>query len=139
MANINSNLPPAVALPFHPPTEGLHRDNLIKPTIPETELISSYAKMRDDDSHTQFSDQARSIIQNESQQSADGASQEKSSPEQKRLLFFARRKSSMGAASESGESKLVAIKDFKHVISVIQAHYFNAVSPFPEPLVHSAV
>ncbi len=66
MANINAALPTAIAVPFHPPTEALQHDNLIKPVIPKTEIISSYTKLRDDEDNAQFSTQARHIIQDES-------------------------------------------------------------------------
>ncbi|MFT6987474.1 MAG: hypothetical protein ACJAT7_003330 [Psychromonas sp.] len=139
MVNINAHLPPAIAVPFHPPTEGLQHDNLIKPIIPKTEIISSYTKIRDDESRTQLSDQARSIIQDQGSQNADESAQQESSAEQRRGQFFARRKELSSSASEQGESQLAAIKDFKQVISVIQARYKNAVSPLPEPLVNYAV
>jgi len=138
MVNINTHLPPAVALPFHTPTEGLQHDNLIKPVIPKTEIIASYTKMRDEQSRAQFSDQARAIIQNEGGKDAEESHQE-SSAEQRRAQFFARRKNVSASAAERGESKLVAIKDFRQVISVIQARYKNAVSPWPEPLINYAV
>ncbi len=139
MVNINAHLPPAIAVPFHPPTESLQRDNLIKPVIPKTEIISSYTKMRDEESRTQFSDQARGIIQDEGKQSADQPSHQNSSSDQRRSQFFVRRGELFTSDSESGDTQLVAIKDFKLVISVIQARYKNAVSPLPDPKISYAI
>jgi len=139
MVNINAHLPPAVAVPFHPPTEGLQRDNLIKPVIPKTEIISSYTKIRDDQSRAQFSDQARTIIQDEGGQSADESGHQEASAQQRRSQFFARRKDLLASALACSDSQLAGIKDFKQVISVIQARYKNAVSPLPEPLINCAI
>ena len=139
MVNINAHLPPAVAVPFHPPTESLHSDNLIKPVIPKTALISSYAKIRDNESRTQFSDQARGIIQDKSKQGEGETSQQESSLEQRRALFFARRGGRCVSESESSDAHLVAIKDFKQVISVIQARYKSAVRPLPDPTISYAI
>lgn len=139
MVNINTHLPPAVALSFHPPTEGLQHDNLIKPVIPKTEIISSYTKLRGDQSLTQFSDQMRSIIQDEGGQSADESGHQESSAQQRRSQFFARRKDLLASALACSDAQLAGIKDFKQVISVIQARYKNAVSPLPEPLINYAI
>ena len=68
MVNINAALPTSIAVPFHPPTEALQHDNLIKPVIPKTEVIASYTKLRDDEDRATFSDQARDIIQDENDQ-----------------------------------------------------------------------
>lgn len=134
MVNINTHLPTAVTA-FHPPTESLHHDNLLKPVIPKTALISSYAKIRDNENRTQFSEQAHSIIQDESRQDEGENSQQESSLAQRRALFFARRGHGFASESESGVTQAVAIKDFKQVISVIQARYKSAVSPLPEPTI----
>lgn len=139
MVNINAYLPSAAAVPFHPPTEALQHDNLIKPIIPKTEIVSSYTKMRDDESRTQFSDQARKIIQDESRQSPDESGHQESSAQQRRDQFFARRKNRLASTSDRGDIQLAVIKDFKQVISVIQARYKNAVRPFPEPHINYAV
>lgn len=139
MVNINAHLPPAAAAAFHPPTENLQHDNLIKPVIPKTEMITSYTKMREEESRTQFSAQARDIIQDKSEQGEkEDASQQQASLEQKRSQFFARRKGRR-LALENSDAHLAAIKDFKQVISVIQARYKSAVYPYPEPTVSYAV
>jgi hypothetical protein len=139
MVNINTHLPSAVALPFHPPTESLQHDNLIKPIIPKTEIIASYTKMREQEESSQLSDQARSIIQNGDKQAAEQPSHQNSSANQKRALFFARRGAFSASEAEKGDAKLVAIKDFKEVISVIQARYKNAVNPLPDPVIDYAI
>ena len=139
MVNINTHLPPAVAAAFHPPTESLHSDNLIKPVIPKTALISSYAKIRDNESHLQFSDQACEIIQDGSNEEEAESSGQQSSLGKKRALFFARRASSDVCEAENSDSSMPAIKDFKQVISVIQARYKRAVLPLPDPSICYAV
>jgi hypothetical protein len=138
MANINAHLPPAVAAPFHPPTENLQHDNIIKPVIPKTEIISSYTKLRDEENRTQFSAQARDIIQDDEQQTADEAANPESSAEQRRSHFFARRGRFISQA-KSSKAQLDTIEDFKEVISVIEMRYKNAVSPLPEPTVSYAI
>ena len=137
MVNINAILPPAIAAPFHPPTENLQRDNLIKPVIPKTDIISSYTKMREDEHNAQFSDQARVIVQDESSSKEQSTSQQQPTPDKRRSLFFARRSGLSDA--DKGNSQLAGIKDFKRVISVIQERYRKAVSPYPEPTVNDAV
>jgi hypothetical protein len=138
MANINAHLPPVIAAPFHPPTENLQHDNRIKPVIPKTEIISSYTKLKDEENRTQFSAQARDIIQDEEKQTADESAHQESSPEQRRSQFFARRRRFISAA-KSSDAKLDAVEDFKEVVSVIQMRYQNAVSPLPEPTVSYAI
>lgn len=137
MVNINAILPPAIAAPFHPPTENLQRDNLIKPVIPKTDIISSYTKMREDQHNAQYSDQARAIVQDENSAKDQSESQQQSAPEKRRSLFFARRSELSDA--DKGTSQLAGIKDFKRVISVIQERYRKAVSPYLEPTVNDAV
>ncbi|WP_028864689.1 hypothetical protein [Psychromonas aquimarina] len=139
MVNINAHLPPAVAAAFHPPTESLQRDNIIKPVIPKTEIISSYTKLREDESRTQFSDQARGILQNEEEQKTDSDEQQESSPQRRRSQFFARRSELSGYEAENGDGQLTGISDFKLVMSVIQARYKDAVSPLPDPTVSYAI
>ena len=138
MVNLNAHLPPAVAVAFHPPTENLQHDNLIKPVIPKTALISSYTKIRDEENRTQFSEQTRDIIQDESKQSEGEASQQESSLEQKRSQFFARRRGRV-FESESSERHLLRVDDFKQVISVIQTRYKSAVRPLPDPTISYAI
>jgi|GEM_PF-2444049 len=133
MANINARLPSNIAAPFHPPTENLQHDNLIKPIIPKTEVISSYHKLRDEQGRSQFSTQARDIIQNESKPRSDEHSQQESSAQQSRTLFFDRRRKKLAAKAHSAEMPLAAINDFQAVVSVIHARYQKAVSPWPEP------
>lgn len=139
MANINARLPSTLAAPFHPPTENLQHDNSIKPIIPKTEIISSYHKTRDEQGRNQFSTQARDIIQNENKPSADENSQHESSAQQSRTLFFARRRKELAAKPNSVEIQLAGVNDYAEVISVIQARYQKAVSPWPEPSVFCAV
>ena len=134
MVNINTALPTVIATPFHPPTEALQHDNLIKPIIPRTEVITSYTKLREDEHRAQFSDQTRTIIQDENERSSDSneQSQQQSKAEQQRLNFFARRVMLEG---DSEVKELVKSNDFKLAISVIQAKYNRAVTPIPEPTI----
>lgn len=137
MVNINAALPTAIAVPFHPPTEALQHDNLIKPVIPKTEVIASYSKLREDDKNPRFSSQAREILQDESEQGKQSdAEQQQSTAEQRRLNFFAKR----AELDSDNESKaLEIVKDFKLAISVIQEKYNRAVSPIPDPTVDYAI
>ena len=139
MVNINTHLPPAAAAAFHPPTENLQHDNLIKPVIPKTEIISSYTKMREEENRTQFSNQAREIIQDEGKQGEEETSQQHSSLKQKRSQFFARRREQGISALENSDVHLAGIEDFKQVISVIQERYKNAVYPLPDPVISYAI
>ncbi|MCW8994800.1 MAG: hypothetical protein OQK77_03190 [Psychromonas sp.] len=139
MANINAHLPSAVAAAFHPPTENLQHDNLIKPVIPKTEIIASYSKLRDEEHRSQFSAQAREIVQDKNQQTSDKPAHQNASLEQRRTHFFARRRKSFTSDSDSGDEQAAAIKDFKEIISVIQTHYENAVRPLPTPTILYAV
>ena len=131
MANINAHLPSSIAASFHPPTENLQHDNLVKPAIPKTEIISSYTKLRDQES-LNFSASARNFIQDGNKQ-ADSKTGSKAS-QQRRSYFFARR----GRISESENAavSLTSIDDFKEVLTVIQARYKNAVSPLIEPVIN---
>jgi len=137
MVNINAALPTAIAVPFHPPTEALQHDNLIKPVIPKTEVIASYTKLREDEDNPQFSSQARDIIQDESEQGNRGESeQQQSAAERRRSNFFAKRSE---LDSENESKALVIVKDFKLAISVIQEKYNRAVNPMADPIVNYMV
>ena len=139
MANINARLPSTLAAPFHPPTENLQHDNSIKQIIPKTEVISSYHKIRDQQGRSQFSTQARDLIQNENKPGADGNSQQESSAQQSRTLFFARRRKELAVKANYVEQQPAGVNDFKEVISVIQGRYHKAVSPWPEPSISFAI
>lgn len=133
MANINAHLPSAVAVPFHPPTENLQHDNLIKPVIPKTKLVSSYTKLRGDEENSQFSAKARDILQYEAKEDSDEFADQESHSNKKRFQFFLRRGENVAFEADDGNAILGDIEDFKEVVSVIQKHYKVAVSPFPEP------
>jgi len=135
MVNINAALPTAIAIPFHPPTEALQHENLIKPVIPKTEIIASYTKLRDDQDRAQVSDQARTIIQDENEHNGDSTEQQQqqSNAEQRRLIFFANRRE-VGAEYE--EKALQISNDFQLAVSVIQEKYNNAVTPIPDPTIN---
>ncbi|WP_022942756.1 hypothetical protein [Psychromonas hadalis] len=137
MVNINTALPAAIAVPFHPPTEALRHDNLIKPVIPKTEMIASYTKLREDEKRTPFSKQARDIIQDENEAKRETQErQQQSTAEQRRLNFFVKR----ATKEEKNKSKaLVIMKDLKLAISVIQEKYKRAVSPIPDPAINYAI
>jgi hypothetical protein len=137
MANINAALPTAIAVPFHPATEALQRENLIRPVIPKTEVIASYAKLREDEDNPQFSTQAKEFIQDENDQSQNQDNeQHQFVAQQRRLSFFAKR-SEQGGASES--KALIIMKDFKLSIFVIQEKYNRAVSPIADPTIDYAI
>ena len=131
MANINAALPTSIAVPFHPPTEALQQDNLIKPVIPKTEVIGAYAKLRGEEGHTPFSDQSRSIIQDESEQNNPSAEQQQqqSNAESRRLKLFS---NNSDTERDSEEKVLQVMINFKLAISVIQEKYNRAVTPIPE-------
>lgn len=135
MANINAALPPAIAVPFHPPTEALQHDNVIKPVIPKTEIIASYSKLREDQERAQISDQARAIIQDENEANGDNAEQQQqqSNAQQRRLSFFAQR-SELGGDSET--KQLQVVTDYQLALSIIQERYNSAVTPIPEPTIN---
>jgi len=131
MANINAALPTAISIPFHPPTEALQHDNLIKPVIPKTEIIASYSKLREDEQRNPFFSQARSITQDENEQSSETEQQQQqSAAEQRRLNFFRK----VAEKERDNDTKaLQIIKDFKLILAVIEERYRGAVTPFPEP------
>ena len=135
MVNINAALPTTIAVPFHPPTEALQHDNLIKPVIPKTEIIASYSKLRGDEDQAQFSHQARTIIQDENEQSEQSAEQQQqqSNAETRRLKLFSK---NSDTERESEEKALEIIKDFKLALSVIQEKYNRAVTPIADPSVN---
>jgi len=136
MANINAALPTSIAIPFHPPTETLHHDNLVKPVIPKAEIIASYTKLREDGKEGAFSGQAHSIIQDDNNQNSDEEKnadqqqqQQQSTAEQRRLKLFRQ----LAGREEINESyALDRIMDFKLVLTVIDERYKSAVTPIPE-------
>lgn len=136
MVNINATLPTAIAVPFQPPTEALHRDNLIKPVIPKTEVIASYTKLREDEKNPQFSSQAREIIQDENKQGNNRENEQQSRAVLRRLNFFAKRSKT---DSENESKALEIIKDPKLTISIIQQRYRSAVNPIVDPTVDYAI
>ena len=136
MVNINTALPPAIAAPFHPAAEALQRENQIKPIIPKTEVIASYAKIRADQEQAQLSGQTRTIIQDENERHSDSPEQQLSHAQQRRLNFFATRDETEGG---NEQKELVKMKDFKLTISVIQEKYNSAVTPIPEPAIHQVL
>ena len=134
MVNINTALPTSIAVPFHPPTEALQHDNLIKPVIPKTEIIASYSKLRGDEDPPQFSNQARSIIQDESEQREQSAEQQQQSrAETRRLNLLSKNQQT---ERECEEKTLEILKDFKLALSVIQEKYNRAVTPIADPSVN---
>ena len=135
MVNINAALPTTIAVPFHPPTEALQHDNLIKPVIPKTEIIASYSKLRGDEDQAQFSHQTRTIIQDENEQSEQSAEQQQqqSNAETRRLKLFSK---NSDTERECEEKALEIIKDFKLALSVIQEKYKLAVTPIADPSVN---
>lgn len=137
MVNINAQLPSAIAVPFHPAAESIHSENANKPVIPKTEIISSYQKLRDEQDRNPFSSDARQIIQDISEETAEQSEKQQDSPQQKRARFFALKGKT--AEVEASQQSLAGITDFSAVLSVIQLRYRSAVSPFPEPHVSNRV
>ncbi|PKF60269.1 hypothetical protein CW745_16040 [Psychromonas sp. psych-6C06] len=140
MVNINAALPTTIATPFHPPTESLQRDNLIKPVIPKTEVIASYTKLRDQEEKAQFSEEGRSIIQDENEPTDSEANkehqQQQFAAQNRRLKFFAKN----SEEKQGSEAKaLQIVQDLKLTISVIQEKYKRAVSPLPDPTIKYAL
>ena len=135
MVNINAALPTSIAVPFHPPTEALQHDNLIKPVIPKTEIIASYTKLRGDEDQAKFSNQTRSIIQDENEQAEQSAEQQQqqSNAETRRLNLFSKKQQT---ERDSEEKALEIINDFKLALSVIQEKYNRAVTPIADPSVN---
>lgn len=136
MVNINAVLPSAIAVPFHPATESLHHDNALRPVIPKTEIISSYAKFREGDEHESSLHDQRDFVQDENNQKQQSQDQNRS-PEKKRGLFFAKR----GKLAEVIDTPIMPnmIGDFKIVMSAIQLRYKNSVTPFASASVQHAI
>ncbi|WP_413700243.1 hypothetical protein ACLKMH_23945 [Psychromonas sp. KJ10-10] len=88
MANINAALPTAIAVPFHPATEALQQENLIKPVIPKTEVVASYAKLREGEKNPQYSSQSKTLLQDENEQQSNNTSEHQSRAKQRRLNFL---------------------------------------------------
>jgi hypothetical protein len=137
MANINAALPTAIAVPFHPATEALHHENLIRPVIPKPEVITPYAKFREGEDNPQFSAQAREFIQDENRhERSQNNEKNQVTAQQRRLSFFAKRRE---LERESESKALIIIKDFKLSVSVIQEKYNNAVNPISDPTIDYAI
>tara|TARA_R110001583_G_scaffold143357_2_gene295499 strand:+ start:5005 stop:5415 length:411 start_codon:yes stop_codon:yes gene_type:complete len=136
MANINAALPTAIAVPFHPATEALQQENLIKPVIPKTEVIASYAKFREGEDNPQYSSQSRTYLQGESEKQSNDKNEHQTRAQQRRLNFFAKR----SETKEQHESKaLEIVSDFKLSLTVIQEKYNRAVTPIPDPSIDYAI
>jgi hypothetical protein len=136
MANINAALPTAIAIPFHPATEALQQENLIKPVIPKTEVIASYAKFREGQENPQYASHSSTLIQDENKPQDNNTSEHQSRSRQRRLNFFAKR----NETKEEYESKALEImSDFKLSISVIQEKYNRAVTPIADPSIDYAI
>lgn len=144
MVNINVQLPPAIAAAFHPPTEGLQSDNLLKPEIPKTELITPYPKERDDPTRKRYTKDEREIFQDENYQANKNNLEEKkehnkdSSNAQKRFRFFAQKKL-FKKGTITDEIQIISPFDFKIALTVIERKYQNAVRPYPAPKVLVAI
>lgn len=136
MVNINATLPTAIAAPFHPAAESLHQDNALRPIIPKSEMISSYAKFKEHDEHSKNDRQTRDFIQDKNNQQHQ-KNKQRQNPEKKRNLFFAKR-------SELAEAIDVAIieniiDDFSVVMLSIQMRYKKSVTPFAVASIEHAI
>ncbi|RBW44919.1 hypothetical protein DS885_10755 [Psychromonas sp. B3M02] len=137
MVNVNVQLPPVVAAPFPQAAEGLHRENLLQSAIPKTEEAHAYAKIRGEQEREDTAYQSREIIQNNEQGKGSSHQQEQSShSQQRRNFFFAAKLKLLPHEVEALNVELKGITDFNEVISVIQAKYKDAVSPYPQPSVN---
>jgi len=134
MVNVNVQLPPVVAAPFPQAAEGLHRENLLQTAIPKTEQAHAYAKIRGEQEREETAYQSREIIQDNKQGSSQQQEQSTHS-QQRRNFFFAAKLKLSPHEVEALNVELKGISDFNEVISVIQAKYKNAVSPYPQPSV----
>ena len=138
MANINAHLPASIAAAFHPPTENLLHDNLVRPVIPKPEIISSYTKLHEDHEHAQLSSQSRHIIQEDDKHKHQDDYQESSS-DKRRNQFFIRREKALVSEPEIDAEELGSKQDFERTISVIQARYNDSVHPFPNPTISFSI
>jgi hypothetical protein len=138
MANINAHLPSSIAVAFHPPTENLQHENLVRPVIPKPEIISSYTKLHEDREPTHLSSQSRNIIQ-EDEKYKNKDEYQGSSSERRRHDFFMARKGVVSTEKEISNTSSNVKHNVRDVISVIQARYNNAVHPFPDPSVSFAI
>ncbi|MDN2664551.1 hypothetical protein [Psychromonas sp. 14N.309.X.WAT.B.A12] len=134
MVNVNVQLPPVIATPFPQAAEGLHRENLLQTAIPKTEQAHAYAKIRGEQEREETAYQSREIIQDNKQGSSRQQEQSTHS-QQRRNFFFAAKLKLSPHELEALDIELKGISDFNEVISVIQAKYKNAVSPYPQPSV----
>ena len=134
MVNVNVQLPPVVAAPFPQAAEGLHRENLLQTAIPKTEQAHAYAKMRGDQEREETAYQSKEIIQ-DNQQGSSQQQEQSTHSQQRRDFFFAAKLKLSPHEVEALNVELKGISDFNEVISVIQAKYKDAVSPYPQPSV----
>jgi len=134
MVNVNVQLPPVVVAPFPQAAEGLHRENLLQTAIPKTEQAHAYAKIRGEQEREETAYQSREIIQDNKQGSSQQQEQSTHS-QQRRNFFFAAKLKLSPHEVEALNVELKGISDFNEVLSVIQAKYKNAVSPYPQPSV----
>ena len=136
MANINAALPTAIATPFHPAAEALQQENLIKPVIPKTEVIASYAKFREGQEDPKYDPQTKTLLQDESESQNVFARESQSRAKNRRLNIFSKRSDN----KEEHESKeLVKIIDFKLSLTVILEKYNRAVTPIADPIIDYAI
>ncbi len=134
MANINAYLPSAIAIPFHPATEAMQHDNVMRPIIPKTQLISAYTKLRDEQESAHSTPSKQTIVQLEEAKKEDKQlSFEQIKAEKRRVLFFSRRERL--TEFDKGDKNLDKKYDFKRVRTVILACYHNAVNPYSEATV----
>ena len=135
MVNINTALPSATAAHFNPGTESLQRDNALRPAIPKTEVISSYAKFKENNEQLASLRDQHIIVQDEHNKKQQGGDKNNST-EEKRSIFFAKR----GELAEVVDAPQIpsVIEDFKVVLTTIQMRYQNSVTPFPNPSIQLA-
>ncbi|HIP76628.1 MAG TPA: hypothetical protein EYH12_05830 [Psychromonas hadalis] len=129
MANFNVAIPTAAAVPFHPSSESLHRDNAVRPTIPKPEIISKYAKFREDEYQKALSKEHLEQEGKEKKGQDDQQESHQQSLAQARSLFFAKR--SEITEGENVALPLMVVRDFKITLSAIAFRYKSRVTPIP--------
>ena len=128
----NIALPTTIAAPFHPPTEGLQHDNIIKPVIPKTKAVSPYKKSDKEEEKRA----PHNRVYNNPDEECNSQQDQQSSAKQRRVHFFARRRENN---QRKGNHAIAEMTDFQSVIAAIQHKYNRAVTPIPEPSLTLAI
>jgi ATP-dependent 26S proteasome regulatory subunit len=139
MANFNVAIPTTAAVPFHPSSESLQRDNAIRPTIPKPEIVSKYEKFREDEYQKELSKDHLNH-QNQHEKRKEQEEQKENNQQslgQMRSLFFAKHTEIM--EEESVTLPLIVVRDFKITMSVIEFCYKSRVTPIARATVECLI